>query len=65
LKREGAQRAIKAGFRRAQLLPKRLAAGCQFVTNFNEPPRTTVSVGVAREFVSNPAKADKEIRLKN
>jgi hypothetical protein len=36
LEKEGAPRAIKAGFRPAQLLPERLAAGCQFVTNFNE-----------------------------
>jgi hypothetical protein len=36
LEREGAPPAIKGGFRRAQLLPERLAAGCQFVTNFNE-----------------------------
>jgi hypothetical protein len=36
LEKEGAPPAIKAGFRRAQLLPERLAAGCQFVTNFNE-----------------------------
>src|SRR6476661_7925739 len=38
LEKEGAPPAIKARFRRAQLLPERLAAGCQFVTNFNESP---------------------------
>jgi hypothetical protein len=48
LEKEGAPRAIKAGFRRAQLLPKRLAAGCEFVTNFNEPTRMTVDVGIIR-----------------
>jgi hypothetical protein len=37
LEKEGALRAIKAGFNRARLLPKRLAAGCQFAANFNEP----------------------------
>jgi hypothetical protein len=35
-KKEGAPRAIKAGYRRALLLPERLAEDCQFVTNFNE-----------------------------
>jgi len=38
LEKEGAPRAISAGFRRAQLLPEGLAASCQFVTNFNESP---------------------------
>jgi hypothetical protein len=36
LEKEGALRAIKAGFNRARLLPERLAAGCQFAANFNE-----------------------------
>jgi hypothetical protein len=30
------------------------------VTNFKEPPRTTVEIGVSRKFVSSPAKADKK-----
>ena len=48
---------MKGGFRPAQLLPKRLAAGCQFVTNFNEPPRMTMDIGVAREMPVGLAKA--------
>jgi hypothetical protein len=36
IEKEGALRAIKAGFSRARLLLERLAAGCQFVANFNE-----------------------------
>jgi hypothetical protein len=35
LESEGALRAIKVGFKRAQLLPERLVGGCQFMTNFN------------------------------
>ena len=36
LAREDGSLAIKAGFKRAQLLPERLAAGIQFAENFNE-----------------------------
>jgi hypothetical protein len=34
--KKGAPLAIKARFKGAQLLPEQLAAGCEFMTNFNE-----------------------------
>jgi hypothetical protein len=58
LEKGGCTTRHKAGFRRAQLLPKRLAAGCEFVTNFSEPTRMTADVGVFLEFLS--AKADEK-----
>jgi len=38
---EDASRAIKGRFKRARLLPERLAAGCEFAENFSERRRSS------------------------
>jgi hypothetical protein len=60
LEKEGAPLAMKAGFRRAQLLPKRLAADCRIVTNFNEPPADDRGHRRLTEIPVEPAKADEK-----
>jgi hypothetical protein len=40
IEKEGARLAIKVRFKAAQLLPEQLVEGFEFVTNFNESPRS-------------------------